>query len=269
MATAEKDQTQPITRRFVLCAEDVLSAALARDLCDRVVYERARAEWLRALWAPTLRETQRRWTGLEPHTAWSDRHAVDRAAQALGVRSHVRLRETGRLRAMHGAAATAFKALRVAAHLSPPPDLVVLAGDTEGIVAPDRLRAEGVATAAEGIPSLVAEHHRESEAWVVLGFVPRNHEERARLVAVTRSLGFDPTEEPHRLLAGSAHDPRDAKRVCRLLLGVEHITPALERVRSCWLDTPLDRLEAHGEGTGLVRYLRAVETVLLPLLGDG
>lgn len=103
---------------------------------------------------------------------------------------------------------------------------------------------------------------------MVAGFVAENDEERGRLAAVTRALGFDPTESPHKLLAGDAHDPRDAKRVCKALLGVDHVTPSAERARRCWLDTPLVVLEARGEGTGLARYLRAVEAVVLPMLGD-
>ncbi len=257
-----------MTRRFVLCAEDILSATLARDLCDRVVRERARAEWLRALWSPELCDTQRVWTGVYDHAWWCDRAVVDRAAREAGVRGHVRVLETGRLRAMHGASGTAFKAMRVTAQIRPLPDLVVISGDTEGVTDADRLRAEGVAVAAEALPAVVAEHHRESEAWVVAGFVAENDEERGRLAAVTRALGFDPTESPHKLLAGDAHDPRDAKRVCKALLGVDHVTPSAERARRCWLDTPLEVMEARGEGTGLARYLRAVEAVVLPMLGD-
>jgi hypothetical protein len=258
-----------VTRRFLLCAEDVLSATLARDLCDRVVCERARADWLRALWSPELRDTQRTWTGLRPDAWWADRGGVDTEASARGIRTNLRVRETGRLLAPKGCASESFRAVRVAAALSPQPDLVVIAGDTDGETDPAHGYEAGVTLADASLPVLVAEIVRESEAWVVAGFVPRNAAESARLRTVKRTLGFDPTEEPERLMSDLVGDRRDAKRVARALLfdGLP-MRPSDDRVRACWLDTPLDLLAARGARAGLGPYLARIEAVLLPLLGD-
>ncbi|MBI5512405.1 MAG: hypothetical protein HY909_01475 [Deltaproteobacteria bacterium] len=255
--------------RFLLCAEDLLSATLARDLCDRVVHERARSDWLRALWAPEARDAQRTWTGLRPDVWWADRGSVEREARARRLRPHVRLRETGRLYSPRGVASEAFLALRVAATLDPTPALVVLSGDTDGETDPSRLRGAGVALAAEGLAVVLAEPCREAEAWVLAGFVPKNSIEIARLKALHRELGFDPTEAPERLMSDRTGDPRDAKRVLRALLsGGEPCSALDERGRQCWLDTPLELLASRGEAAGLGAFLRAVEAVLLPRLGD-
>lgn len=257
-----------VTRRFLLCAEDVLAASLARDLCDRVVRERACAEWLRALWSGDLCATQRVWTGLRPDTSWADRGSVEREAAARGIRSHVRVRETGRLRAAHGHAGESFRAVRVAAVLDPRPDLVIIAGDTDGDEDPDGTRDAGLALAGEvGIAAVVASLHREAEAWVVAGFVPQNAAEMRRLRAVERSLGFNPTEAPERLMSDLTGDLRDAKRVARELLD-DDVTPRAPRVCACWLDTPLDVLLRRAARAGLADYVRALERVLLPMLGD-
>jgi hypothetical protein len=256
-------------RRFLLCAEDVLAATLARDLCDRVVRERARADWLRALWAPELRDAQRTWTGLRPDGWWADRGSVDREARARGLRPQVRLRETGRLHSPRGVASEAFLALRVAAGLDPRPTLVLLAGDTDGETDPALLRQAGVDLAAEDLPVVLAEPCREAEAWVLAGFTPENTAEHDRLQALRKELGFDPTESPERLMSNRQGDRRDAKRVARALLAAGGGFSALdERARRCWLDTPLDLLAARGAGAGLGAFLGAVESVLLPLLGD-
>ncbi len=257
-----------MTLRFVLCAEDILSATLARDLCDRVVAERAQAEWLRALWSPEHRDTQRRWTGLDEDPWWSDRHFCDRRAERAGIAGHFRVRETGRLKAFHGVAGLAYRTVKLVATIEPPPDLLVLAGDTDGQEDPERLRRAGVEGAAESLPVVVAEPVREAEAWVVAGFVPANEAEHGRLRAIERELGFDPTLCSERLMSAVTGDRRDAKRVCRALLGADHVSPHDERARACWLDTPLDVLAAHGRRNGLAEYLAEVERVLLPRLGD-
>lgn len=258
-----------MTLRILLCAEDVLCATIARDLCDRVVRERARAEWLRALWSPELCDTQRVWMGLRADGWWADRGAVESEMVRRGLRPHVRLRETGRLQSPKGKSAEAFRAMRVAASMAPSPDLVVIAGDTDGETAPESSRAAGVALADVALPVVIASICREAEAWVVAGFVPQNTAEHDRLRALRRTLGFDPTAEPERLMSDVLNDPRDAKRVVRALLtGGEALHPGDERVRACWLDTPIETLVARGERAGLADFVRDVERVLLPMLGD-
>ncbi|MBL8602873.1 MAG: hypothetical protein JNK72_13195 [Myxococcales bacterium] len=258
-----------MTLRILVSAEDVLSATLARALCDRVVYEAAAADWLRALWAPELRDTQRVWMGLSPDSDWADRRLVEHLAAARGLPGGVRARETGRRRAPHGAARQAFRAMQLAAVLDPRPDVVLLAADTDGET-PEGERFEvGVAMADVALPAVAASFHRESEAWVVSGFVPENAAERARLREVTDRLGFDPTLASERLMSDRMGDPRDAKWVARTLLGAgAGLAPLRARAQKCWAETPLDVLRARGRRNGLAAYCDALERVLLPRFGD-
>jgi hypothetical protein len=257
-------------RRWLLCAEDLLSATLARDLCDRVVRERAPEEWLRGLWDESLVHTQRAWTGLRPDAWWADRTAVDRRCESEGIIVAVRDPLTGRRVAPHAKAAMAFKSARVAEALSPRPELLVISADTDG-ERDERLRfSEGLRLADCAVPAVYAEIHRESEAWAVAGFTAQNAWERDALARVTSELGFDPTAQPERLLSDVTGDPRDAKRVARALFEASGgITPHNPRMRACWLETPLETLCERGERAGLADYVSAIERVVFALLLRG
>ncbi|MFO0560733.1 MAG: hypothetical protein U0269_22140 [Polyangiales bacterium] len=254
-------------RRWLLCAEDSLSATLARDLCDRVIRERARFDWLRELWDPSLVDTQRAWIGLDPHFDWADRGAVDRRCEARSIASAVRDVATGRRVAPHAKAAMAFRSARAAMTLDPPPDLLFIAADTDGETDPRMLFDEGLRLADEPITAVCAEIHRESEAWVVAGFVAQNTHERDALARVCDELGFDPTLECERLMSDLHADVRDAKRVAKALFESSGgVTARNPRFAACWQDTALSVLEARGQRSGLARYLRAVETVVVDSL---
>jgi hypothetical protein len=257
-------------RRWLLCAEDSLSATLARDLCDRVLRERARFDWLRALWDPSLVDTQRRWVGLEPHFDWADRGAVDRRCDARSIPIAVRDASTGRRVAPHAKAAMAFKSARAAMTMEPPPELLFIAADTDGESDPKLLFAEGLRLADEPVTAVCAEIHRESEAWVIAGFVAQNAAERAALARVCDALGFDPTQESERLMSDVHRDARDAKRVAKALFEASGgITARNPRFAACWTETPLSLLEARGERSGLARYLRAIETTVVDSIVAG
>lgn len=252
---------------WLLCAEDALSATLARDLLDRVLRERAPLEWLRALWDPALVEGQRRWVGLRADAWWADRGAVDRRCHERDLVIAVRDGETGRRVAPHGKAAMAFKCARAARTVVPPVELLVISADTDGEREEKMRFGEGLRLAAEPVPTVCAEIHRESEAWVVAGFVPENAAERDALARLTDELGFDPTLSPDRLMSDVARDPRDAKRVARALFepsgGASASNP---RFRACWLETPLAVLEARGAHAGIAEFFRDALAVAVPVI---
>ncbi len=253
-----------VARRWLLCAEDSLSATLARDLCDRVLRERAPFEWLRALWDPSLVDTQRAWIGLDPHFDWADRGAVDRRCESRAIPIAVREASTGRRIAPHAKAAMAFKSVRAATTLDPAPDLVFIAADTDGETDPRLLFAEGLRLADERIPAVCAEIHRESEAWVIAGFVAENTAERDALARVCDALGFDPTLECERLMSDVHGDARDSKRVAKALFDASGgVTARNPRFAACWRETPLDVLYARGARSGLTQYLHAIETTVV------
>jgi hypothetical protein len=249
--------------RWLLCAEDLLSAMLARDLCDRVIRERAHAQWIRDLWDPLTLPQQREWIGLRPDLWWADRTAVDRVCEERDILIAVRDPETGRRIAPHAKAAMAFKSARVAQQLDSAPSLLVLSGDTDGATDPTLMFAHGVQMASYELPVLCANIHRESEAWLIAGFSAQNTAERDALQALERELGFNPTLHPEKLLSNVSDTVRDAKRVARVLFEPSGgLSTRSERVLSCIHDTPLAVLERNGERAGLATFIQDIERVV-------
>lgn len=98
------------------------------------------------------------------------------------------------------------------------------------------------------------------EAWVLAGFEPETDDERERLEALRKELGFHPCEEAHALGAKDEQAKRSPKRVLSKLTGDDH-----ERETRCWTAAPLDRLRDRGERTGLRAFLVDLEDHLVPL----
>lgn len=243
-----------MTLRVLVVAEDLLGMTLARDLCDRVVIERGPVDFASIWGDAALRETQRVWRGFtdaDPWSTWSDVKTHGRTVNALG---------------MKGGAVIAYRAVHVAVRLRPRPDVLVLCLDTQGNKHGDlrEQMLDGLARAkVDDLPVVLAVAHQESEAWVVAGFEPQHRAERDVVSELRDELGFDPTEEAHRLTPDRRTDPRDAKRVCwRLLPGTEREHSL--RGQQCWLATSLDTLERRGAHTGLSEYLAAIQETVLP-----
>lgn len=257
-----------MTLRILHVAEDGLSAAVSRDLLDRVVAERS-PDWLSELFAdPALRATQRRFEDLDGREAWASRGAVKARAEALGVRSFARL---------SGNAALASKCLLLAARIDP--GLVVLLAFDRDRHPDDQTLRHGVAmTCATGTPRcVVAEAMPEFDAWVLAGWQPENRVEQEALHAAEAQLAaqgqrFAPLDGLHRLTSNVSGDTRDAKRLCASLCGLDagaQVGPDDARARRCWTEAPLEALEARGAHTGLREYLRDVARVVVPALGGG
>jgi hypothetical protein len=248
-----------MTLRVLVFAEDVLGMTLARDLCDRLVVERG-PDWLSDLWrAPSLRSSQRAFSGIDPAEPWTPWITAMELSQRRRVFAHGL--------GLRGYAFVAYKAARLAATLVPAPDVVVFAHDTDGDESQRAQMRQGIERArVGGMPFALAIAHQEAEAWVVAGFVTEHDAEEATLRALQAEHGFAPTAEPHRLTAKRRTDPHDAKRVCDALFPDGTRSPRAER---CWLDAPLEDLERRGARTGLPEYLGDVKRAFWPLLGCG
>ncbi|MFO0607676.1 MAG: hypothetical protein U0324_31225 [Polyangiales bacterium] len=255
-----------MTLRILHVAEDALSAAVSRDLLDRVVAERG-PDWLRELFAdPALRATQRRFEGLDGAEGWASRGAVKAHAEARGVRS---------LRRLSGNAALASKCLLLAAKVDPA-CLVLLAFDRDRHPDDETLRHGVAATTTPAAPRcLVAEAVPEFDAWVLAGWRAESRAEEAALRDAearieAQSGKLSPLDALHRLTSNVAGDARDAKRLCAALCGLgaaDQVGPEHDRARRCWAEPPLDELEARGEHIGLRVYLHDVDREVVPLLG--
>ena len=250
-------------------AEDALAAHVSRVLLDRVVGERAQQPWLRENWAMAdVRAGSRQFVDLEQKPGWTKGEDIGRVRERMKPRLRLHPRGVG------GHGEWAFVCIKLAALTAPDGDwMVLLSFDTDG-AAPDMRCAAGVAEAAlPEVRIVIAVAHQEFDSWIVAGFVPgpaHEHQaladEKAQLTAAGHPL--DPVTEPHRLTSNVRNDPRDAKKLCQRLLGLnDQADPAHARVNAC-LDAPLHTLEANGKHAGLAEFIRDVQQVVLPLLGD-
>jgi hypothetical protein len=97
------------------------------------------------------------------------------------------------------------------------------------------------------------------EAWVLAGFDPADDDERGRLDAARRELGFSPSEQAHRLDAKDEQAKLSAKRILRTLVDDDP-----DREARCWRETSLETLQARGGPSGLREYLDELRQLVLP-----
>lgn len=260
-----------MTLAIIVCAEDSLASDVATRLLDRVVAERASAEWLRDLWLdPTTRDAQRRVVDLDAHAGWSSLSHI-KEVERRG-RSRVHPRDLASNRALVGSAAIAYKCVRLAPAAT---RVLLLAFDADHRPDHERCRAgvdAAVRSASRHLTVLVAEAHPEFDAWVIAGFVPasrRDHDELATVRTSLRNAGhtFDPLAEPHRLTSTISDDPRDAKQLCATLLGLSAQAHFGEpAVQQCIDALPLSASVA--AALGLTAFVDDIVRGVLPLLGD-
>jgi hypothetical protein len=157
------------------------------------------------------------------------------------------------------------KALALVQHHRPEAIAVILLRDADN--QPERLLGLNQArTEHEGqsnpLKVVIGVAKPNREAWVLLGFQPKNDIERSRLEELKLENSFDPTQEPHRLRSGR-NDPRsrNAKHALARLTGDD-----FSREEPCWSETLLEVLQVNGKDCGLKAYLEEVELRLVPLV---
>ena len=101
---------------------------------------------------------------------------------------------------------------------------------------------------------VVAVPSPEREAWHIVGFDPKDDDERRKLAAARRELGFDPRTRSEELSHGKDTAKRNAKRVLDLLTDRD---PA--RTHACITDAPLETLRSRGQENGLAAFLGDIE----------
>jgi len=246
--------------RLVLIVEAQADADAASILADRVFIE-GDADWIDAETLPNLRQ----WTDIEPQTPYTRWMGLGSLATQHRIRAH------GRGLGPDGAAARKAPLLVIHAHAQDDDiKAVVVVRDMDN--QPERRASMDAARAelADRLPFQVAiaAPDPKREAWILLGYEPRNDQEKTLLVDARKHLGFDPITNPERLRGdrrrGTDQGDRDMKLV------VERLTEGdYERERQCLETTPLAVLSERGQATGLTGYLGEVETRLLPLLDPG
>ncbi len=260
------------------CAEDALAAGLSSLLTDRVIAERAASLWLRDLWSEeSLLPEARRFVDLEGRPGFTDRSHLGHVERQRRFRVHPRHLATGR--SLGGNAALAYKCVRLTAAADVDGQhALLIAFDTDHKPVEERCHA-GVEAAKHGttiaLAVIVAEAHPEFDGWVIAGFVSASNRDHAALAAVRASLreagySIDPLTEPHRLTSTVANDARDAKALCKALLGLDQqAAPGHPAVEACVRNTSLDTLLSRAGVAGLNRFVDDVTRGVLPLLEGG
>ena len=160
-------------------------------------------------------------------------------------------------------AKAALRAIRFVERTFPQVAAVVLIRDSDN--QPERRQGlEQARQAHPKLPIAIGFAITERECWILNGFESRDEREVAALAAERQTLGFDPRLRSEELTAGADNDAqRSPKRVCQALTGNNW-----ERMRACWLETPLDVLRLRGAENGLASYLSEIQQQLAPLIGS-
>ncbi|GAC1301934.1 MAG: hypothetical protein NVSMB14_11450 [Isosphaeraceae bacterium] len=143
------------------------------------------------------------------------------------------------------------------------PDAVVFIrdGDDKGDERREGLeQARSVSKKPLDIPIVIGVAATMRECWILAGFEPNSIEERTRLTAIHRKLGFDPTTQARRLPAKDESGENPPKKVLNELCKGDR-----DREKLCWKETSLSVLKTRGKETGLPEYLEEVEAKLIPL----
>jgi hypothetical protein len=236
----------------VVCEADA-DRRIACGLADRVLCKEV--SWIE----PESLDDHRSWRGLVAGTSylkWSETRGL---AQRAGLKAHGHFEgRPGSLDAF--AARRALLLIRRAGFTA---DAVVLVRDSDGELERRTGLEQARAECAEWPDSpqvIVGLAHPKREAWVLAGFEPRDKGERAAVLAVRKSLGFDPCTTAHELYAREPGALRDAKRVLAELTG-----GLGEREETCWMESRLELLQTRGGETGLSDYLAEIRERLVPL----
>ncbi|HEX8436246.1 hypothetical protein [Archangium sp.] len=238
-------------RSIIVICEAAADQRTACGIVDRILSQSV--DWMQ----PEVLDALREWRGLtksEPFLAWKNLHA---RADAANI--HI----NGLFGGEPGAP-DAFIARRALALLTTQGerniDAVLLLRDSDM----DTRRYKGLEQAraqTSGLgPIIIGVAHPKREAWVLAGFHAATDDERSRLEALRRALGFDPRLHAEDLTAAKHGAKRDAKRVLSELTQGDH-----QREVVCWTEAPLEQLEARGKGTGLADFIQEVRERLVPL----
>jgi hypothetical protein len=242
-----------MSRRFAVVHEAEADFHTATELADRVLMEAI--DWLDEYQIAYQRE----WVGTVPGGHRLTWKTIAKLARETGIRAHnVPFGEPHK-----SDAAAARRAILYLKEAIPGLKAILLIRDQDN----DPERRIGLEQARGqdhgGMVIVVGLAVVTREAWVISGFDPQDGEETARLEAERQVLGFDPRLKSHELTAhGDDQATRSPKRVLWRLSGDNR-----ERERSCWTDTPLERLRKWDGENGLAAYLHEVRDRLAPLIG--
>lgn len=245
---------------LLILGEDVAHGALGGELVRRTVLEQAEgqgAEWIHE-------------GNVDRELEWLGEEALDEVRPGLRYTKSSAAGKKLKLRGW-GARSVGYQFWRRVlawADLQAVEGLIIATDGGDGL-------AEGLQEAAEDTASnralVLAIARPEAEAWFVLGFEPSGRAEQARHADLARSLGFEPSHEPHRLSSWPADTPTDAKRVLNQLLRGDNTSRAVGRadLAACVAQClPSARhIAERGGACGVRAFVAAIRVELTPLFG--
>lgn len=243
--------TEPALR-IGFAAEGPTDVRVGPGLGDKVIQHGR--DWI----AEELLSSYRVWAGLEGEPFF-DLHLAMRRARDAGLRVHGHIGGLPR----SADAGMCLAVLRLFADLPAEqrPQLVVILRDLDQ-QSDDRRQGALQAKSAYDWPFDVVFAHPdpEIEAWILVGWVPRDEQEHRRLASLRAELGHDPTTAPERLTASTHGARRDIKRV---LDGLDVAGDAEQRLFAQTLEV----LRERGQTCGLTDYLARLAEVFDRHLG--
>jgi hypothetical protein len=247
-----------MTKRIVIIVESSADFRHVTGLLDRKILHHAPTGFDARRLAVT-----REWRGLEKgseFTVWKDIKRLAKNETGLRGRGPIGFRRDEDR--SHDYPSTR-KVLQVCAAMEPRPDAVILFRDLDD---QPKERRRSIEKAKEESPVrdveiVLALAETKREAWLLNGFEARTKQEKTRLDALRKELGFHPLEQAHRLDATSPGAKRDAKRVLKAVTDGD-----AGREEECWAKTDWKILRERGCATGLHAFLEDAKKLLLPLI---
>ena len=250
---------------FGLVCEGPADARTVKPLLRRV-YE-AEIDWLRGRFDEFVG-----WTGVKPHhdfTKWSGSDGVHELAKQRNITAFGDFTgQEGRAEALQ-----AKKALRlfISETLRREENfellVVVLIRDTDGNTSCRAGMEQARKDSNTNFEIVLGLPHPMRECWVLTGLSAEDDEDREHLEDLRRELGFDPTEEAHRLTARTRTAKKNPHRVVERL--IDESGPAkTERENRAISNLSIDPATHSGEKTGLKDFLEDILTRIPAELDD-
>jgi hypothetical protein len=232
--------------RFILVAEDALSARNVRVVVDALLEQRLLVEWGMQ---PSQLDTQRRWTGLdESHpftklTTFANGKKFGGGPQVLPP----------------GWAAGSFALQVHKVHIftqvmEPRPELVMVAFDRDDIQV-RRNVVEGAHAQCRPDELTVALFIPEAEAWPIVCFAGSPE----TLASLRKLIGFDPTRKPERMDSTKSGSGKDCKKILARLGGGD------EEISAQWIRSAVDRSDLPPT-SGLPQFINRANAAISTLL---
>jgi hypothetical protein len=254
------DKTSPEMWFGLVCEGSSDERTITR-LVERVLTDEV--GWLVGLFGQVIG-----WRGVLDHqsyTSWAGESGVKGLGRSRNIRVHGDFSgEDWRGEAIQAKKAIRlFREARIKGRIQGELSAVFLIRDTDG----DMQRRDGMEAARQdssaSFEMVLGLPHTNRECWILVAFEPSNEDEQDVLDDLRSNLGFDPTEQAHRLTAQTGAAKKNAKRVLeKLLLGNQRREDDLIE------SAVVEDLKRAGENVGLADFIEEIKMRVAPRLRE-